>query len=538
LALLAVLCTSLASGFLMDDWFHLERASRPLAGGALDFAFDTGTSGIRLWVHPDPVHIQFVRPVTSLSFWLDRRVWGLHAWGFHLTNILTHALAVLAVFALGRAIGLAHGLARLAALAWGVSAASVPAVQWISGRTEILCGGAAFAATLAFLHWHRTRRPALLALATTLAALAVGAKETGFAVAPLAACLLWARGRLQPGASRGPVALPLALLATPALAMLAYRLLGPGIPLPEGAYTDHIRTAGDAAWFALKPMWALIATLFGAPVSHLGPLEALRAHPAAALAALAAGGVALAVVVRAAGSGVAWPLLAAFVVTLAPSLPVLMTTLYFYQPAVALALLLAAAASRRPGLRRWLGYWIAVGVVAHLGIAYLTATGSQLQDASLARIESALRARPIQRLVVVDAPFWMYGVPVALRVRGNPVAPEVWFVNFAPDLRPAKSSRLWWPAPRELEVRLGRPEGLLSSRIEEFLVFGGSASASPRDSAIAVSAAEPGPHPRQLRVRFASEATLERSLVLRIVRGLPEVVVAPAGTGQGPVPSR
>src|SRR5205814_6739190 len=119
----------------------------------LDFAFDTGESGIHLWVHPDPVRIRFVRPVTALSFWLDHRVWGLRAWGFHVTNILAHVLAALAVFALGRAIGLARSLAVLAAMAWGVSAASVPAVQWISGRTEILCGAASFGAVLAFLHW-------------------------------------------------------------------------------------------------------------------------------------------------------------------------------------------------------------------------------------------------------------------------------------------------------------------------------------------------------------------------------------------------
>ena len=537
LGLIAVLCSSLASGFLMDDWFHLERAGQPLSGRALDFAFDTGRAGIRLWVHPTPVLIRFFRPVVSLSFWIDRRVWGLHAWGYHLTNILVHVLAAVAVFALGRAIGLSRRLAVLAAMAWCVSAASVPAVQWISGRTEIFCGAASFGAALMFLRWDRTRRVRYLALAALLAALAIGAKETGLAVAPFTACLLYARRRLQPGARAGAIGLPLALLATPALAVVAYRLLGPGFPLPEGAYTDWIRGPGDAMWFTLKPAWALIATLLSAPISHLGPLDVLRAHPAVALLALGAGLAAVGAVVRAAGAGVAWPLLAAFVLTLAPSLPVLMNTLYFYQPAAMLALLLAVAASRRPRYRYWLGYWMAAGVVAHLGIAVLQASASRLQDEQLVRIESAVRERPIERLVVVDAPFWMYGVPEALRVRQRCVAPEVWFVNFAPGLRPATPSTLSWPAPLDLLVQLGRPEGLLSSRVEEFLSFGGSASAILSHSAVTVSAAESGAHPHRLLVRFASESALRRSLVLRVANGLPEVIGSPPRVGQGPVPS-
>lgn len=537
LGLLAVLCSSLASGFLMDDWFHVERAGRPLTDGALNFEFNTGDAGIHLWVHPDPVSIRFFRPVTSLSFWLDRRVWGLHAWGFHLTNLFMHLVAAFTLAALGRSIGLTRGPAILAAMAWCVSAASVPAVQWISGRTEILCGAASFGAALAFLYWDRTRRSPYLALAIVLAALAVGAKETGLAVAPLAACFLVAKRRIQPGKHAGPAALPLALLASPAFAVVVYRLLGSGFSLPEGAYTDWIEGPSDAVWFALKPVWALLATLFSAPVSHLGPLDALRAHPVVALAVLATGLLALSTVMRAAGAGLAWILLAAFVVTLAPSLPVLMTTLYFYQPAAALALLLAAAAERRPRQRRWLWYWMAAGTTAHLGIAFLTWTASRLQEEQLIRLESSLRARSIERLVVVDAPFWMYGVPVALRVRGSAAGSDVWFVNFAPGLSPATASAMSWQGPFELRVRIGSPEGLLSSRVEEFLAFGGSASATSSDSAMSVSAAEPGVHPRDLIVRFASAAALERSLVVRVWNGRPERV-APPRPAQGPVPSR
>ena len=49
-------------------------------------------------------------PVTWMSYALDRLFWGLHAPGYHLTSVLLHALAAVAVYALARRLfGLALG---------------------------------------------------------------------------------------------------------------------------------------------------------------------------------------------------------------------------------------------------------------------------------------------------------------------------------------------------------------------------------------------------------------------------------------------
>ena len=41
---------------------------------------------------------QFYRPLTSLSYWIDFKIWGLNPAGFHLTNILLHIMNCLLFF--------------------------------------------------------------------------------------------------------------------------------------------------------------------------------------------------------------------------------------------------------------------------------------------------------------------------------------------------------------------------------------------------------------------------------------------------------
>src|SRR5262244_3976676 len=44
----------------------------------------------------------YYRPLVTLSFFLDMQVWGLHPFGFHLTNVLAHVAVTLAVLAVAR----------------------------------------------------------------------------------------------------------------------------------------------------------------------------------------------------------------------------------------------------------------------------------------------------------------------------------------------------------------------------------------------------------------------------------------------------
>lgn len=91
-------------------------------------------------------------PVTWVSYTLDRSLWDLHAPGYHLTSLLLHVLAAVALFALGRKI-LAHALgadppghgavdvgAAAAALVFAVHPLRVEAVAWVSARSTVLGG--------------------------------------------------------------------------------------------------------------------------------------------------------------------------------------------------------------------------------------------------------------------------------------------------------------------------------------------------------------------------------------------------------------
>ena len=82
--------------------------------------------------------MQYYRPLVSLSFWLDYKLWGLNAAGFHLTNILLHMVNVLLLFLLVLRF-VDHTLAAFAsACLFAAFPTNFENVAWISGRTDVL----------------------------------------------------------------------------------------------------------------------------------------------------------------------------------------------------------------------------------------------------------------------------------------------------------------------------------------------------------------------------------------------------------------
>src|SRR5262245_36023559 len=188
LAVMVALAGWLRVGFLLDDWFHVDRAGRALTAGALDYAIRTDDYGIVLWVHPDPVHFEFFRPLSALSMWIERHAWGVRPWASHLVNLGLHALNAWLLARIAWRCGLGSIVAPACAIAWALSLHTVPAVGWVSGRTEILWGLCALVATAALILWRDGGSHAWLALALVSSALAATAKETGF-VAPVLAMI-------------------------------------------------------------------------------------------------------------------------------------------------------------------------------------------------------------------------------------------------------------------------------------------------------------------------------------------------------------
>lgn len=518
-----VLLLYLAGGFLLDDYFHLERASRPFGVEALRFAIHTEDHGIVLWPRATPVHVDFLRPLTSLSLWLEFRIWGLHAWGYHADNLLLHILNVWLLVIFARRLRLQRASTVWVAVAWGVSLPAAPAVGWISGRTELLSCFFVLSSVLALDRWIVGGRSAWFPCALLLSAMAPLAKESGVVAPVLIVIAARLRDLRAPGSARRKITPWIAAaLFIPALAYLWVRFGVLQIPPPPPPYLQPFSgSLSDVGWLLGLPGVYLVSALLSLPLSHVSPLATLRDAPIL-LALIGAVGLALLrAPARAAGLGTAALLVAWFVAGILPYLPVIPTSLYLYLPLAGLTLLLGVARDARPGSRwptRWLAALVAAGVVAQLAIATFTISAARALAGAATVASEACRSEAATRLVLLDTPVWAYGLSAAARLR-NPQWPrvETWLVNFSPSVRPGPPSRLQWRDRLLLEARpaTGR---YFDSPFEQFLLFGGS----PMDTLHHVHGdalrARPDSlveRPGALQLRFRDMAALEQTSILQ-----------------------
>ncbi len=139
LAVTAAYGNSLRGEFVLDDRYSvLENPDvvrfLPLAETLLDFGFDDAPSA--------------GRPLVGLSLVLNYKLGGFEPWGYHLFNLIVHALGGLALFGLVRRTlervaavrGVSLPLAGAVALVWAVHPLHSGAVTYISQRAEALMG--------------------------------------------------------------------------------------------------------------------------------------------------------------------------------------------------------------------------------------------------------------------------------------------------------------------------------------------------------------------------------------------------------------
>lgn len=175
----------LTGDFVFDDeWLVAEH---PAVQGPFDLGkiltaqYWGDVQGALLW-----------RPVTTLSFAVDRAIGGGGVIWFHMVNILIHAAVTILWFGLIRRLSGRANLAFVAAILFAVHPVHTEAVTWIAGRAELL---AAFYA-LAAIHLAIDGSPRRRWLALPLVILAVGSKESAAALPPILLFLAWAfRGR-------------------------------------------------------------------------------------------------------------------------------------------------------------------------------------------------------------------------------------------------------------------------------------------------------------------------------------------------------
>jgi len=129
----------LRAGFVWDDDYNLQLNSTLRS-----------VDGLRqMWFVPQS--IQQYYPLMYTSFWIEFRLWGFDPLGYHLVNIVLHALATILAWRL--LLRLRVPGAWLAAAIFAVHPVEVESVAWVTERKNLLSLSFALASMLCYLRF-------------------------------------------------------------------------------------------------------------------------------------------------------------------------------------------------------------------------------------------------------------------------------------------------------------------------------------------------------------------------------------------------
>jgi protein O-mannosyl-transferase len=187
---------AMRGGFIWDDNDYVT-----------DNAMLRSVDGLRrIWSEPGALPQYY--PLTFTTFWIEYRIWGLSAFGYHTVNVALHAASALLLWRV--LLFLQVPGAWLAAAVFAVHPVQVESVAWVTERKNTLSGTCTLAALLAYLHFAfgaaGRRRWRLYALALVSFVGALLAKTVAAALpAVLLLILWWKRPRLD-AATLAPLA--------------------------------------------------------------------------------------------------------------------------------------------------------------------------------------------------------------------------------------------------------------------------------------------------------------------------------------------
>jgi len=179
----------LANGYIWDDESYVQNN---LTLRSIQGLHD-------MWLVPGAIPQYY--PLVHTTFWIEYHLWGLQAAGYHLVNVLLHALAAVLLWRVLAALEVPG--AWLAALLFGLHPVHVESVAWITERKNVLSGVLYLGSALAFLRRDfprpaaPSRRGRLYLLSLFLFPLALFSKTvTATLPAALLLVLWWKRGRV------------------------------------------------------------------------------------------------------------------------------------------------------------------------------------------------------------------------------------------------------------------------------------------------------------------------------------------------------
>lgn len=130
---------AMRGGFVWDDDQHVIQDAR--LGGVKGL--------LQIWTEPGAIPQYY--PLVHTSFWIEHWLWGLHPFGYHLVNILLHALIALLLVSVLRRLNVRG--AWVAGAIFALHPVAVESVAWITERKNLLSAVFYLLAILAYLRY-------------------------------------------------------------------------------------------------------------------------------------------------------------------------------------------------------------------------------------------------------------------------------------------------------------------------------------------------------------------------------------------------
>lgn len=187
---IVVYIPAMSGGFIYDDDILLTQ--NPFITRGTGFLDSESWKGLgQIWFPAGEKNVSDYAPLASTTLWVEWRLWGNSATGYHITNILLHATAALLLWAVLARIGVPGGW--IAALLWAVHPVCVESVAWIAERRNVLSMPMLMLTLLAWLHFQAGRDRRYYWLALALFALALLSKATAVMLPCFLLLWLWWR---------------------------------------------------------------------------------------------------------------------------------------------------------------------------------------------------------------------------------------------------------------------------------------------------------------------------------------------------------
>jgi len=473
----AALLPSLFAPFFADDYLHVEVAARWRDALTRGWILPIDLAGT--WWTPRGLSVEYFRPLVVVSFAVDHVLYGAHAVGYHLTNLVLHASATLVAWAIARRVlGAGFGAWAAAAL-FAIHPCHVQGVAWISGRTDVLAGLLYMSALLCYLESRerpgaRGEKP-LVALSLFVFFSALLAKEMALSFP----AVLLAHNLLRPqGESLGRrlVAPGLAVVVIALYFGLRVTVLG-GFHTPPSPFAFHLGDPGLVFHLLTAPLVYLGDLTLFVPGDPMVTVPFWKAHLALFALFAAAAIASLSSSVRRAAGGwtLAWAL--GFVaVTLVPVAMLPVGEHFLYLPSLGYCILVGSRLPRsaaRLDARERRGLAIVGGLVLVFCIGR-TVVLDGIADASRRTTEQAAawldRSPDAKLLIVADLPAGAslaFALGLRFARQGRDTDVEILSILPALTTQGARPSLVRVTRPDRVELR--RNDGFLGSYIERAL---------------------------------------------------------------------